>query len=161
LLNNFVKTKAFTLIEVLVSVAIITFVGTVLLKIVSNNTHFIALILQKSTANSFISLFSDIDKESNDKEFNIQNMLDKKYISLEKKLEESIKDKKVKYTDELLSTVFLLDLEDEEDEDLKDKQTLPNSKIDIRKKIISIENQDTKKVALEYLYYLDEHNQDE
>lgn len=152
---------AFTLVEVLVSIAIIVFIGAVLLKIVSNNTFFIGNLLQKSSFNSFISVLNKERKDEKKKTIHIKDLVTSKYKNIDDELKEFLKKKKIEYSDLLISTQSMLDDNDTASEDEIEEQDDAGNidfKVDIRKQIISIDDDKNQK-SLEYLYYINEHKE--
>jgi len=149
-------------VEVLVAVAIIVFIGAVLLKIVSNNTFFISSLLQKKSSNSFISILPKINKDEKKRKFIMQSVVAAKFPTINDELKHFLKDKKVYYTDQLISVKSILDTNDSGDADEYDtdydeqsnKDQQIDFKIQIRKKIITSIDEKTKKKNLEYIYYI-------
>ena len=164
--------RAFTLIEVLIAVGIIAFIGAVLLKIVSNNTFFISRFLQQNNFATFVSFFSQLDDKSHKKEFFIKDTISSNYNIKDDDLNRYLKPYKIIYQDQLIATKSLFeehkkkrqaDKEEvwttDEEVDL-DKDKGLDLKIEIRKQIITTISADMSDHNVsdysDYIYYIRE-----
>ena len=86
--------KAFTLIEVMISVVIISVVIAALIQMFANNTHIFSSLSTKSKINSYISLFvANEEYGLRDKELSLYDLV--RDFKLESELREELRDTKV------------------------------------------------------------------
>ena len=159
--------RSFTIVEVLVAVSILAFVGVVLLKIASNNNFFIAQFLQKNTYYSFMSLIREKDKEDDKDTFLIKDLVEQKYKNIKKPLQDFIQGKKVKYQEEKIGSVVVFDFSGGDEDGLGDEDNnLADAKLEvdiIKKYLLSADNlnsPDQEKFS-EYIYTIKESDEQE
>jgi len=86
--------KAFTLIEVMISVVIISVVIAALIQMFANNTHIFSSLSTKSKINSYISLFvANEEYGLRDKELSLYDLV--RDFKLESELRQELRDTKV------------------------------------------------------------------
>jgi len=98
-------TKAFTLVEVLISVMILAVVGTGLLQISTNSKHNFEFLKQKSKFSRLASIaFIHNDQKYHHKDMSLYDFLRDDYPNLDDDLRKYLKDIKVSYSHEEFST---------------------------------------------------------
>jgi prepilin-type N-terminal cleavage/methylation domain-containing protein len=98
-------TKAFTLVEVLISVMILAVVGTGLLQISTNSKHNFEFLKQKSKFSRLASIaFIHNDQKYHHKDMTLYDFLRDDYPNLDDDLRKYLKDIKVSYSHEEFST---------------------------------------------------------
>ncbi len=98
-------TKAFTLIEVLVSVMILAVVGTGLLQISSNSKHNFMFLKAKSEFDRLASIaFVHNNQKYHHKEVTLYDFIKDDYTNIDDDLRKYLKDIKVSYSHEEVST---------------------------------------------------------
>ncbi len=98
-------TKAFTLIEVLVSVMILAVVGTGLLQISSNSKHNFMFLKEKSEFDRLASIaFIHNDQKYHNKDITLYDFIKDEYTNIDDDLRKYLKDIKVNYSHEEVST---------------------------------------------------------
>ncbi len=108
-------TKAFTLIEVLVSVIILSYVGVGLLQISSNNKHNFIYLREKSHYDRLASIaFIHNSPKYNHKTMNLYDYIRDDYTNIDDELRKYLKNIKVTYEEKEISTFKPLE-EDKED----------------------------------------------
>ena len=131
------------------SIMIISFMGTTILKVSSSNSFFMSKIFSKKNTSFILSTLSDTHKQMNKQYLFIKNRLSKKYKKIDDELLNYVNNK-VYYMDTLVSTISIGgSSESDKDMDIDANPALMT--IEIRKKIINME--DDKDKSLEYAYY--------
>ena len=98
-------TKAFTLIEVLVSVMILAVVGTGLLQVSSNSKHNFIFLKQKSEFDRLASIaFIHNDQKYHHKDLTLFDFIKDDYTNIDDELRKYLKEIKVSYSHEEVST---------------------------------------------------------
>ncbi len=98
-------TKAFTLIEVLVSVMILAYVGTSLLQISSNSKHNFIFLKEKSEFERLASIaFIHNEQKYHHKDMTLYDFLKDDYSDIDDDLRKYLKEMKVSYNHEEIST---------------------------------------------------------
>jgi len=99
-------TKAFTLIEVLVSVMILAYVGTGLLQISSNSKHNFMFLKNKSEFDRLASIaFIHNDQKFHHKDVTLFDFIKDDYTNIDDELRKYLKEIKVNYNHEEVSTL--------------------------------------------------------
>jgi prepilin-type N-terminal cleavage/methylation domain-containing protein len=115
--------EAFTLIEVLVSVVIISVVGLALLDMANKNTKMIGLLSKKKEIPAILSIYGfHGNPDLNNLEKNLYDVVSKSYKIDSSPLKEYLNSKKVLYKEELISRQHILDTQLE-----KEKQKISSS----------------------------------
>lgn len=116
--------KAFTLIEVMVSVVIISIVILALLQIFANNTHIFLSLKNKTKINQYSSFFmSNIDRGFEDETTVLHRLVEE--FPLEDELRRELKEIKIKIVYQELEKIDMSDFEggdDESQEDIEEEQ---------------------------------------
>lgn len=147
-------TKAFTLIEVLVSVMILAYVGTGLLQISSNSKHNFMFLKNKSEFDRLASIaFIHNDQKFHHKDVTLFDFIKDDYTNIDDELRKYLKEIKVNYNHEEVSTLNPLEgsIDDQNHSNEQDNMqsglnlTIVYDKITIRK---------DKNVAFAYKVYI-------
>ena len=124
-------TKAFTLVEVLISVMILAVVGTGLLQISTNSKHNFEFLKQKSKFSRLASIaFIHNDQKYHHKDMTLYDFLRDDYPNLDDELRKYLKEVKVSYSHEEFSTFSPLG-EDNETENLQDDDQQEQNQMDL------------------------------
>jgi prepilin-type N-terminal cleavage/methylation domain-containing protein len=117
------KRGGFTLIEIMVSVVIISTVVLALLELISNNAHIFSIVDKKSKSNQYISLIiSNPDYGREDKKVTINDLV--KEFNLEYDLRRKLKDSRVEVLYQKIQTIDTSEAnEDGSDENTTDEQS--------------------------------------
>ena len=117
--------KAFTLIEVMIAVVIISIVIMALIQMFANNTHIFASLSAKSKINSYISLFiANDDYGLRDKELDLYDLVSD--FKLESELRQELRDTKVEIIYKDLDSIDMREFEEDTQED-KESEAQVNS----------------------------------
>jgi len=108
--------KAFTLIEVMIAVVIISVVIAALIQMFANNTHIFASLSAKSKINSYVSLFvANNEYGLRDKELTLYDLT--RDFRLESKLNQELRDTKVKIIYKDLDSIDMSEFEEDSELD--------------------------------------------
>lgn len=94
--------KAFSLMEVIISVVILSVVMLTLLQIKSGNIYLVSKSDQKSKINDYILMAVDFNNKILDKNESV--LIDKKYNYINNEIKEELKNKKINIKDEKLES---------------------------------------------------------
>ena len=145
--------NAFTLIEVLMSIAIISIVGLALLQLNANSTKMINYLFEKGGTNEHISILSiNLDEDLDKKNKSLYEIIERKYNIKNDDIRKSLKaiEYDIKYTEISVTDLLEEDTEDNElvNNDDENTENQPSLILTISK--ISISN--NKQGA--YLHYM-------
>ena len=117
--------KAFTLIEVMIAVVIISIVIMALIQMFANNTHIFSSLKSKSKINSYVSLFiANDDYGLRDKELDLYDLVSD--FKLESELRQELRDTKVEVVYKELDSIDMREYEEDSNLD-EESQTQVNS----------------------------------
>ena len=138
-------TKAFTLIEVLVSVMILAVVGTGLLQVSANSKHNFIFLKQKSEFDRLASIaFIHNDQKHHHKDLTLFDFIKDDYSDIDDELRKYLKEIKVSYSHEEVSTFKPLEGSvDDIEQDENSVQTSLNPMITYNKIIVSKDESST------------------
>ena len=129
--------KAFTLIEVMVAVMIISVVIMALIQMYANNTHIFSSMKKQTQINQYSSLLISNDNYGfEDKNINLNDLVND--FDLENTLRRELKDRKVKVIYTELETIDISEQENDEDSEVSSSLGL-----EIGKSILQTENSST------------------
>jgi prepilin-type N-terminal cleavage/methylation domain-containing protein len=147
-------TKAFTLIEVLVSVMILAVVGTGLLQISSNSKHNFIFLKEKSKFDRLASIaFIHNTQKYHHKEMTLYDFIRDDYEKIDDELRKYLKSYKVKYSHEEVSTFNPLGESMDEQNQSSDSETL-QAPMDLTIIYEKISIQKDKNAAYAYKVYI-------
>jgi competence protein ComGC len=138
--------KSFTLVEVLISITIISIVGLALLKLNANSTKMINYLSEKSGTNEHISLFAvNLNEDLHNKKKSLYEIIEKKYNIRNDDVRKALKNKEynIKYKEISVTNLLEEDVEDNElvDENANDEESQASLILTISKISISNEKQ--------------------
>ena len=129
------KRGGFTLIEVMVSVVIISTVILALLELISNSSHIFASLDKKSKSNQYISLIiANKDYGNEDKKATMYDLV--REFDIESELRRELKAQKIKIIYQELETIDMSENESPEDE--KEEATGNSMIFEIGKTVIQM-----------------------
>lgn len=113
--------KGFTLIEVMISVVIISVVILALLEMFANNTHIFSTLTQKSKINSYVSLFiANPDYGLEDKKISLDDLVSD--FTLESDLRRKLKETKAEIIYQELDTIDMREYEEEDSTEISENE---------------------------------------
>ena len=126
-------TKAFTLIEVLVSVMILAVVGTGLLQISTNSKHNFAFLKEKSEFDRLASIaFIHNDQKHHHKSMTLFDLLRDDYGNLDDEFRQYLKTIKINYSQEEISSLSPFEGDNDEEESTDPTQTSTMQSLNLR-----------------------------
>jgi prepilin-type N-terminal cleavage/methylation domain-containing protein len=138
--NKVTAKNGFTLIEVMISVVIISTVIMALIKMFANNTHIFSILKTKTQINQYASFFISNPKVGleNTTALTLYDLVSD--FSLEDDLRKRLKEKKIKIVYQEVETIDMSDFDESKEQNSEEKNVNSNMIFEIGKTILNVNN---------------------